>query len=267
MLPKPFRLLARALCVTGLLLTATSALADAAKLTPAQATALLQKIDAAHRKQGDLKILSFIEERQGSVQVVRQVLTMMREPGNHHLMLITKPKTDQGNGYLSIEQNLWFYDAGIGHWFRRTSHERIAGTNARASDLGGSPPLSMLYNPEDAGTEQVGGQTMRILLLKAKPGLDVDFPMQKIWVDPHLNIVRTEDRAASGKVLRISYASKFVNVLAKAGIKGEVWVPQEIRIFDQVEKDRVTLISFKSFDLHPLAPNTFTKAWLEAKSR
>jgi hypothetical protein len=261
----PHRPTLRLLC-TGALLLASAALA-APPAAPVDAATFLKQIDAAHRKDGDLKILSLIEERQGSVQVVRQILSMTREPGDENLLLITKPKTQQGNGYLSIGQNLWYYDAGIGRWFRRTSHERIAGTNAHASDLGGAPPLSLLYNAEDSGTETVGGQAMRVLTLKAKPGLDVDFPIQKIWVDPKLNIVRTEDRAASGKLLRISYSSKFVNVLANAGLKGEVWVPQEIRIFDQVEKDRSTLISFKSFDLHPLEPNTFTKAWLEGKSR
>jgi hypothetical protein len=256
--------LVAALVGGALLLTATPA---SAKMSKAETAALLKKIDSLHAKDGDIKMLSFIEEKQGSVQVVREVLSMIREPGHNQLILITKPKTDQGNGYLSIEQNLWFYDAGLGRWNRRTSHERIAGTNARASDLAGTPPLAAVYDGEDLGVQETGGKRMQVLKLTAKPGLDLDFPIKKIWVDPGLNVVRTEDCAASGKLLRISYASNFVNVLAKAGLKGEVWIPQLVRVYDQVEKDRVTLISFKSFDLHPLAPNTFTKAWLESKSR
>ena len=43
--------------------------------------------------------------------------------------------------------------------------------------------------------------------------------------------------------------------------------PQEIRFYDEVEKENSTLILIKSVDLHPLEANLFTKAWLESKSR
>jgi hypothetical protein len=46
-----------------------------------------------------------------------------------------------------------------------------------------------------------------------------------------------------------------------------VWFPQEIRFYDEVEKENSTLVLIKSVDLRPLEPNLFTKAWLESKSR
>ena len=48
---------------------------------------------------------------------------------------------------------------------------------------------------------------------------------------------------------------------------GDIWYPQEIRFFDEVEKANSTLILIKRVDLHPLEANLFTKAWLESKSR
>ncbi len=47
----------------------------------------------------------------------------------------------------------------------------------------------------------------------------------------------------------------------------DVWYPEEMRFYDEVEKANSTLILVKSVDMRPLAPNLFTKAWLESKSR
>jgi hypothetical protein len=47
----------------------------------------------------------------------------------------------------------------------------------------------------------------------------------------------------------------------------DIWYPQEIRFYDEVEKQNSTLILVKTVDLHALEANLFTKAWLESKSR
>ena len=49
--------------------------------------------------------------------------------------------------------------------------------------------------------------------------------------------------------------------------EADVWYPQEIRIYDEVEKANSTVILIKSVDLRSLEANIFTKAWLESKSR
>ena len=48
---------------------------------------------------------------------------------------------------------------------------------------------------------------------------------------------------------------------------GDVWYPQEIRFYDEVEKANQTLVLIRSVDLKALPANLFTKAWLESKSR
>jgi hypothetical protein len=40
-----------------------------------------------------------------------------------------------------------------------------------------------------------------------------------------------------------------------------------MRFFDEVEKGNSTLMLIRRVDLRPVNTNTFTKAWLEAKSR
>jgi hypothetical protein len=66
--------------------------------------------------------------------------------------------------------------------------------------------------------------------------------------------------------LRTSYYPKWKKVYSESR-KGDIYYPQEIRFFDEVEKANQTLILIKNVDLKPLDPNMFTKAWLESKSR
>ena len=47
----------------------------------------------------------------------------------------------------------------------------------------------------------------------------------------------------------------------------DVWYPEEMRFYDEVEKANSTLILVRQVDLRSLTANMFTKAWLEAKSR
>jgi hypothetical protein len=49
--------------------------------------------------------------------------------------------------------------------------------------------------------------------------------------------------------------------------KADVWYPEEIRMYDEIEKGNSTLILIKEIDLRPLEANLFTKAWLESRSR
>ena len=67
-------------------------------------------------------------------------------------------------------------------------------------------------------------------------------------------------------MLRTSYYPKWKKAFSESK-KADVWFPEEIRFFDEVEKANSTLIVVKSVDLHPLEANIFTKAWLESQSR
>ena len=100
-----------------------------------------------------------------------------------------------------------------------------------------------------------------------KPGVDVAFPVVELWVDKAtLNVLKRQEFALSGKLMRTAYYPRWRKVFSPSK-KGEVWFPEEMRFFDEIEKGNSTLILIKEIDLRPLEANLFTKAWLEAKSR
>ncbi len=97
--------------------------------------------------------------------------------------------------------------------------------------------------------------------------MDVSYPVRHLWVDQaSLNILKRQDFALSGKLMRTSYYPKWKKIYSESK-KGEVWYPEEMRFFDEIEKGNSTLILIQEIDLRALDPNIFTKAWLESKSR
>ncbi|MGZ3444081.1 MAG: outer membrane lipoprotein-sorting protein, partial [Myxococcaceae bacterium] len=68
------------------------------------------------------------------------------------------------------------------------------------------------------------------------------------------------------RLMRTSYYPKWQKLYSEAK-KADVYFPQEMRFYDEVDKANSTLILVREVDLRALTPNMFTKAWLESKSR
>ena len=93
------------------------------------------------------------------------------------------------------------------------------------------------------------------------------FPIIKLWVDKDTkNVLKRQEFALSGRLMRTSYYPKWKKLYSESK-KADVWYPEEIRFYDEVEKANSTLILIKAVDLKALDANLFTKAWLESKSR
>jgi outer membrane lipoprotein-sorting protein len=228
---------------------------------------ILKTVDERQKNSGDWRASSYIEQKEkGKVDVVYEAIFMRRSQDQKFLIMFTKPKASQGQGYLRLDKNLWFYDPAVGKWERRTERERIGGTNSRRSDFDESR-LAEEYEPEDNGEQKLGAYTAQVMTLKGKSGLDLAFPVIKLWVDKETkNVLKRQEFALSGRLLRTSYYPKWKKIFSESK-KAVVWYPQEIRFYDEVEKANSTLILIQSVDLRPLEANIFTKAWLESQSR
>lgn len=241
--------------------------AHAAPPTKEQLVEILKVVDDRQRNAGDWRSVAYIEQKEkGKVDTVYEALVFRRSADQKFMILFSKPKASEGQGYLRLDKNLWFYDPAVGKWERRTERERIGGTNSRRSDFDESR-LAEEYDPIYEGEEKLGVYTAHVMTLKGKPGLDLAFPMLKLWVDKATNnVLKRQEMALSGKLLRTSYYPKWKKLYSESK-KGEIWYPQELRFFDEVEKANQTLILIQSVDLKSLPANVFTKAWLESKSR
>ena len=80
------------------------------------------------------------------------------------------------------------------------------------------------------------------------------------------NLLKRTELALSGKLMRTTYYPEWKSIYS-ATKKADVYVPMQIRIFDEVEKGNSTTVVMRKVELDPLDDSYFTKAWLEARSR
>jgi hypothetical protein len=241
--------------------------AAARALSDGELAALVKEIDDRQRNQGDWKALCYMEQKErGKTDVVYELLVYRRDEDDKQMFLFTKPKAEAGKGYLRIEKNLWLYDPSTGRWERRTDRERIGGTNTRRGDLDESR-LVEEYDARWEADEKLGVYGVHRVLLTAKPGVDVAFPVVRLWVDvTTANVLKRQELALSGRLMRTVYQPRWKRIFSPSK-RADVWYPEEIRMFDEIEKGNATLILIKEIDLRPLEANLFTKAWLESRSR
>ena len=239
----------------------------AATLPKEKMVELLKGIDLRIRSTGDYKALVYLEQREkDKPDQVREALVYRRDVDEKLMILFTKPKTEAGKGYLRVDKNLFYYDPTVGKWERRTDRERIAGTDSRRQDFDQSK-IAVEYEPLFEGEEKLGNFDVWVLKLTAKAGIDVAYPIVKLWIDKATgNDLKRQDFALSNRLMRTSYVPKWEKLFSETK-KAELWYRKEVRIYDEVDKANSTLVIIRSVDLHPLQENMFTKAWLESKSR
>jgi hypothetical protein len=254
-----------ALALLGLTLSPHAARAKT--LAPGEVTEVVKTIDDRQRNSGDYRSLAYLEQKEkDKTDTAREAIVYRRSADQKLMILFTKPKGEAGKGYLRLDKNLWSYDPTTGKWDRRTERERIAGTDSRRADFDESR-LAEEYESTFTGEAKLGAFDTWIIDSKVKPGVDVAFPVLKMWVDQATgNVLKRQEFALSGRLMRTLYYPSWKKLFSES--KGaDVWYPGEIRIYDEVEKANSTIVVLKSVDLRPLEANIFTKAWLESKSR
>jgi hypothetical protein len=240
---------------------------SADKLSDDDALKLVKELDDRQRNTGDYTSLVYIKETEKNKEPhVFQAIVYRRYADYKLIILFTKPKEEAGKGYLKIDKNLWMYDPNTGKWERRTERERIAGTNSRREDFDESR-MAEEYNVKFETNGTLGPYKTFIIKLSAKDGIDVAYPVIKLAVDQeNRNIVRREEFSLSGKLMRTTYYPKW-NKKYSESKKGDVWIPEELRIFDELEKGNNTIVLIKETDFKNVDNNIFSKAWIESKSK
>ncbi len=239
----------------------------AAAMTAEEVTKLVRAVDDRQRNKGDFQAVAFMEQKEkGKSDKVFEAAIYRRDADGKMILLFTKPQAEGGKGYLKIEDSLFFYDPKVGKWERRTERERIGGTAASRSDVDGSHYADD-YTARFVKEEKLGAFTAAQVELTGKPGIDVSAPRLLLWIDRASgNLLKEQRFADSGKLLRTAFYPKWAKLRSEAK-QADVYYPEEIRIFDEIEQGNQTLVVMRQVKLDPLEENMFTKAWLESKSR
>lgn len=252
----------RVLTVLGSVLSAS-----AWALTEKETAELVALLDSRQQNTGDYGSVVFIDQKEkNGTNKAFEARVFRRDSDDKWMLIFTKPKSEAGKGYLRIEKNLFLYEPALGKWERQTERASIAGTNSRRDDLDESR-LAQEYTAKFVANESLGKFKVHRIKLSAKPGVEVGSPLLELWVDTDSkNILKRQESALSGKLLRTIYYPAWEKKFSKSK-NADVYIPREIRVFDEVEKGNSTTVVLRDVKLDPLDANIFTKAWLEGQSR
>lgn len=256
--------LMKSLCLA---LAAWGGASEAWALNEKETKDLVATIDDRQRNAGDYSSLVFIDQKEkDGTKKAFEARVFRRDVDDKWMILFIKPKSEAGKGYLRVEKNLFLYEPSLGKWERQTERASIAGTNSQRNDFDESR-LVEEYDAKFVADETLGKFKVHRLKLTAKSGVDVASPILELWVDQaEKNVLKRQEMALSGKLMRTMYTPTWEKKFSKSK-GGDVYVPKEIRVFDEIEKGSATTVVLREVSLDPLSANMFTKAWLESQSR
>ena len=171
------------------------------------------------------------------------------------LMLLNEPVVKKGQGYLMIDDNLWFYDPESRKFSHTSLHDQFNGSDANNSDFNSSSAADD-YKVTSVDEGKLGKYEVYILKIEAVNN-EVTYPTQKLWVTRAGTLtLKTEDYSAGGRLMRSSYYPTY----AKAGTN---YIPTKMIFVDELIKGKKTTITISDISTKDLPDTIFTKSYVE----
>ena len=227
-----------------------------APLAMAENTILQNIDDNTNRKDVDVSMVAtMIKEDVDEGSDKRVVRMFRRDRADTFLMLFQQPSYKTGQGYLRIEDVLWFYDPESRKFSHQSMKDRFDGSSARNSDFKRSS-LDNDYTVVTQVESQLGQYPVYILTLEAKHE-EVTFPKKVLYVlkQPNL-ILKTQEYSLSDQLMRSVYFPSFTK-------SGDIYVATKRIFVDEVIIGNKTTFIYDQVSTALLSDSTFTKAYVE----
>lgn len=173
--------------------------------------------------------------------------------------LVLEPEINRGQGYLQVDDALWFYDPESRSFSHSSRSESFQGSDARLSDLDGST-LALDYTITGATPGRLGSYDVFILDLEATSD-DVTYPYLRFWVTKNeLLTLKSEDYSVNRRLLRTSYFPRYTRT-------ADAFIPTQVILVDELVQGKKTTITFEEVSTADLPDTVFTKSYVERANR
>lgn len=248
----------RACIGLGLLLSIAGAVYG---ITPEEGQELLERIDISMNfEDSDFSsMITMISEDPESGIEKRVIQQFRRDSEEKFLMLFQEPVTQRGQGYLMIDDNLWFYDPESRKFSHTSMKEQFAESDANNSDFGESS-VAEDYRVVDVSDSTLGRFEVYVMDLEATHN-EVTYPKLKVWITRDTNLIlKTEDSSANGRLMRTSYFPSYAKV-------GDKFMASKAIFVDNLIPGKKTQITMSDISTEDLPDSLFTKAYVERANR
>jgi outer membrane lipoprotein-sorting protein len=221
---------------------------------------LLEAIDNRSNFTGDFSAtFTLVSNDPDEGTETNQVRFFRRDDEDKFLLLILKPETQLGQGYLNIEDGLWFYDPESRQFTYTSLSESFEGSDANNDDFGASN-LAPDYNVAIATEDTLGNFDVWMLQLAAVND-EVTYPFVTIWVTREQGLVlKREEYSLTKRLLRTSFYPSYAKV-------GESFIADRMIFVDALVEGKMTEVNITEITTAKIPNNVFTKAYVERVNR
>jgi len=182
-----------------------------------------------------------------------------RDSDDKFLLLFQEPIVKKGQGYLMLDDNLWFYDPESRKFSHTSVKDSFGGSDARNSDFG-EATFSDDYKVVSVEEGKLGKYQVYIYTMEATHS-EVTYPTQKMWVTKNsLLVLKTEDFSGTGRLMRTSLIPSYAKV-------GDKYIATKMIFTDELIEGKKTQITITELSTSPLPDSIFTKAYVERVNR
>jgi outer membrane lipoprotein-sorting protein len=204
-------------------------------------------------------VMTIVSDDPEDGRKVMKVNQFRRDKDDKFLMLILEPTTQKGQGYLRIEDNLWFYDPESRRFSHTSLKESFQGTDAHNSDFRKRSYIDD-YKVTTWTEGKLGKYDVYIVDLEALHD-EVTYPYQKIWIRKDNNLIlKMEDYSLNKRHMRTSFFPQYAKVEGK-------YLPVKMLFIDELTEGRKTQVTMTNISLDNLPDSVFTKAYVERVNR
>ena len=171
------------------------------------------------------------------------------------LLLIKEPTIKKGQGYLLIEDNLWFYDPDSRKFSHTSMKEQFNDSDANNSDFTSSSLIED-YNIVDITEGKLGNYEVNIINLEATNN-EVTYPYQTLYIAKNGTVtLKKEEFSKSKTLLRTSYYTQYK-------IVDNNYVATYMIFQDELIEGKKTTIQISNISTEDIPDSVFTKSYIE----
>ena len=203
---------------------------------------------------------TLVQKKSGETDRVLRVQTFRRDDADMYTILFQYPDSEKGKGYLRRGDDLYCYLPSTREFVYKNRKDNIGSTDAR-TDLFGRQKILEQHTASSAGTARVSKWECAVIRLDAKVP-DVSYPVQKWYVRKSDGLpVKVENLSVSETLLVTYYFIEY-----KSLGNGKSLFTKLLAV-NNLEQGQQTFLTNENISTAPIPDYTFTKAYLEEKSR
>jgi len=182
-----------------------------------------------------------------------------RDSTDSFVLLVELPENEKGQGYLKVDDTLWFYDPESRKFSYTSVRESVQGSDAKNSDFEPSG-FAEDYTVTSVREDTLGQYDVHVLALQARND-EVAYPQKTLWVnrDPAL-VLKSEEYSLSGRLMRTSYYPGYFE-------SDGFYNPKQMIFVDALVEGQKTTVTFNEISTQSLPDSVFTKAYVEQANR